>query len=81
MKKYIKKPIFVSAIQWTGDNYHDIVEFTKGKCFLNGKHLWIKNRLGESKASVCDFVVCEDDGEFYILTESLFRKTHEKYNK
>jgi hypothetical protein len=81
MNVYVKKPIPVSAIQWTGKNFDEIFEFTKGKCFLNGEHLWLKNRLGESKASVCDFVLCEDDGEFYILTESVFRKTYEKYNK
>jgi hypothetical protein len=78
MNFYVTKPIPVSAIQWTGKNFDEILEFTKGKCFLNSENLWLKNKLGESKASICDFVLREDDGEFYILIESVFRNTYNK---
>ena len=32
VKKYQKKPIIVEAVQNTGDNYSDIMEFTDGEC-------------------------------------------------
>ena len=30
MTKYRKKPVVIDAIQWTGDNYAEIFEFTEG---------------------------------------------------
>ena len=32
MAKYVKKPIPVTAIQWTGDNAKELAEFTNGRC-------------------------------------------------
>ena len=32
MAKYVKKPIPITAIQWTGENHIELAEFTNGKC-------------------------------------------------
>ena len=64
-KKYVKKPIPVSAIQWTGENFEEIKAFCtdengKEMCFINHKDLWIRTREGELKASVRDYLyLCE----------------------
>ena len=83
MKKYIKKPIPVSALQWTGENYEEIKTFCTDvngveKCFKSDKTLWIETREGQLKAVVGDYVMCGIEGEFYPCAESIFNKTYDE---
>lgn len=86
MKKYIKKPIPVSALQWTGDNYEEIKTFCTDvngveKCFKSDKTLWIETREGQLKAVVGDYVMRGIEGEFYPCAESIFNKTYDECNE
>lgn len=85
-KKYVKKPIPVSAIQWTGENFEEIKAFCtdengKEMCFINHKDLWIRTREGELKASVRDYIMCGIEGEFYPCAESIFKKSYDEFNE
>ena len=82
-KKYVKKPIPVSAIQWTGENFEEIKAFCtdengKEMCFINHKDLWIRTREGELKASVRDYIMRGIEGEFYPCGESIFNKSYDE---
>jgi hypothetical protein len=82
-KKYVKKPIPVSALQWTGENLEEIKAFCtdengKEMCFTNHKDLWIRTREGELKASVRDYIMCGIEGEFYPCAESIFLKSYDE---
>lgn len=86
MKKYIKKPIPVSALQWTGDNYEEIKTFCTDvngveKCFKSDKTLWIETREGQLKAVVGDYVMRGIEGEFYPCSESIFNKSYDEFNE
>lgn len=86
MKKYIKKPIPVSALQWTGENYEEIKTFCtdvngEEKCFKSDKTLWILTREGQLKAVVGDYVMRGIEGEFYPCAESIFNKTYDEFNE
>lgn len=34
MARYVKKPIPITAIQWTGENHMELADFTHGKCMF-----------------------------------------------
>ena len=78
-KKYRKKPIVVEAIQWDGDNFEEIYEFTKGNCCLTvdtGK-LIIRTLEGDMGAERGSFVIEGLTGEFYPCREEIFLETYE----
>ena len=90
MKQYVKKPIPVSALQWTGKNIDEIKVFctdSEGyvKCFKkvsfdNAEHLWIHTREGQLKAVVGDYIMKGIEGEFYPCGEQIFLKTYDEFN-
>lgn len=86
MKQYVKKPIPVSALQWTGKNIDKIKEFctdSEGnvKCFTSGENLWIETREGQLKSEVRDYIMRGIEGEFYPCGEQIFLKTYDEYNE
>ncbi|EIA3336339.1 hypothetical protein ACSVMK_11460 [Salmonella enterica] len=59
VKRFTKKPVTISAIQWTGDNLPDVIEFT-------GKH----PRWGDWFADMGEYIahVRSDGNRFKIFT-------------
>jgi len=85
MKQYIKKPIPISALQWTGDNLEEIKSFCTDsngnvKCFTSGEHLWIQTMEGQLMAKVGDFIIRGIAGEFYPCEQDIFRKSYDEFN-
>ena len=86
MKQYVKKPIPVSALQWTGKNIDEIKEFCTDsngyvKCFTSGKTLWIQTREGQLKADFGDYIMRGIEGEFYPCGEQIFNKTYDEFHQ
>ena len=81
MAKYRKKPVVIEAIQWTGDNLKECLDFMK---FSNRAHTVHKDKIiihtleGKMKASVGDFIIKGVSGEFYPCKPDIFEKTYEK---
>ena len=85
MKQYVKKPIPVSALQWTGENLEEIKAFCtdsngQEKCFTNHIDLWIHTREGQLKAVFGDYIMKGIEGEFYPCGEQIFLKTYDEFN-
>ena len=85
MKQYIKKPIPISALQWTGENLEEIKAFCtdsngQEKCFTNHSDLWIHTREGQLKAVFGDYIMKGIEGEFYPCGEQIFLKTYDEFN-
>ena len=59
--RYRKKPVVIDAIQWTGDNYAKVFEFTEG------------NMVAEKGCYIIRVV----NGEYYSCQEDIFNKTYE----
>ena len=76
--KYRKKPVVIEAIQWTGSNLKDVIEFLGGESWMNGRDLIIKTLEGDLHASVGDFIIRGVAGEFYPCKPDIFEKTYEK---
>ncbi len=83
MAKYIKKPIPITAIQWTGYNKREIIEFTNHRCrFCNGKvSIIIPTLEGDMGATDGDYIIRGVDGEFYPCRQEIFLKTYEKISE
>lgn len=78
MNQYTKKPVTISAVQWTGDNRIELEEFLDGT--LNGEFkgdgLFISTLEGTMRASKGDYIIQGIEGEFYPCKPDIFEKTY-----
>jgi len=85
VKKYTKKPATIEAIEWTGDNFDDIVEFDENeraclrdRVYLRTGTLFIETLEGDMKATIGDYIIKGVDGELYPCKPEIFKKTYEE---
>lgn len=79
--KYRKKPVLIDAIQWTGDNYAEIFEFTEGRAYPAESHsdtLIVSTLEGEVKAEKGCYIIRGVENEYYPCDAAIFNKTYEK---
>ena len=90
MQKYIKKPIEIEAIQWTGFNLEEIKSFVGNPLIyeiFDGAYqagmapprveMKIKTLEGEMQVSVGDYIIKGVKGEFYPCKPDIFVMTYE----
>lgn len=75
---YRKKPVTITAIQYTGNNIEDILKFTGDSAYIDNRGLIIRTLEGEHIASVNDYIICGVHGEYYPCKPDIFAKTYEK---
>lgn len=83
IRKYVKKPVVIEAIQYAGDdNEGEIVRWASGKIYpVNvgyGNSLHCKTLEGDLVLSVGDWVVKGVKGEFYPVRDDIFKMTYEE---
>ena len=76
---YIKKPIPVEAIQWTGYNFDEIHDFIIGQPIVvtTFNELVISTLEGDMKAPVGSWIIRGPLGEYYPCRKDVFEKTYE----
>ena len=79
IEKYRTVPVTKEAVQWDGQNFDEIKEFTHGDAYYydNGD-LFIRTLEGPLRASVGDFIIKGLSGEFYACKPDIFKKTYQK---
>lgn len=82
VQKYIKKPIPIEAIQWTGKNIDEIKKFTNQDVYIKNGHLVLNTLEGTfvSKNKIGDWVIKGIKGEFYICEKTIFEESYIEYN-
>lgn len=75
--KYKKKPVIVEAIQWTGDNTKEILDFCP-IAIERKTYLCIPTLEGNHLADKGDFIIKGVKGEFYPCKPDIFEKTYEE---
>lgn len=88
MTKYIKKPVAIEAIEWTGDNLKEIIEFT-GRHESSASWGWEEFELvvaahglkiftleGSHKATIGDMIIKGVKGECYPCKPDIFKQTY-----
>ncbi|TXI82186.1 MAG: hypothetical protein E6Q39_00020 [Crocinitomicaceae bacterium] len=92
MPKFVKKPVEIEAIQWTGDNYAEIYHFLEGDdspASEWGENLHIETRgdtellyihtlEGTMLARIGDWIVKGIKGDFYPCKPDIFELTYSK---
>lgn len=79
MPKYRKKPVVIEAIQWTGDNLKEILEFSSESYIDKDNYtLKIHTLKGEMIADREDYIIKGVNGEFYPCKPDIFEKTYEE---
>lgn len=81
IKEFRKKPVVISAIQWTGDNSYELEEFTEGEFELDvfgTAEVW--DELHDTWVMVKDgqWVIKGVKGEFYPIDEEVLAETYEE---
>ena len=77
--KYRKKPVVIEAIQWTGSNPLDIIDFCKDSCeYSIYDEILIHTLEGDMIAQYGDYIIKGINGEFYPCKPDIFEKTYEK---
>lgn len=87
--KYVKKPVEVEAVEWTGKNLEEIKQFVGDKLeYWYNETAWevgkgpvtvsikIKTLEGDHCASYGDFIIKGVNGEFYPCKPDIFVKTY-----
>lgn len=82
VKKYVKKPIPIQALQYTGNNRQEMLEFTGGKAMFadrNGQmELVIHTLEGDMTAVPGCYIVRGPRAEFYPVQQDIFEETYEE---
>jgi len=91
MTKYIKKPVAIEAVVWTGGNHREMFDFLEEKydssISTDGENFFIsharvqgglviKTLEGEHIASIGDYIIKGIKGEFYPCREDIFKATY-----
>lgn len=82
MAEFRKKPVVITAIQWTGDNVNAIWDAFGAECIYgptetNPDWLLIDTLEGRVRASLGDWVIRGVAGEVYPCRSDIFEATYE----
>ena len=78
MKRYVKKPIVVEAVQYNGNNVQEILNFCGGAVVVRMlSEITIKTLEGPLHVSEGDFIIKGVEGEFYPCKPDIFEKTYD----
>lgn len=77
MPKFVKKPVIIEAVQWTGDNKLDISEFVQDserKYDFKGDALFIHTLEGSMRASKGDYIIKGVEVNFILVSQIFLRR-------
>lgn len=80
--KVRKKPVEVEAVQWTGENLEELIDFCGKYLFFINSSLrdlvYIKTPEGSHRVSLNDYIIKGIKGEFYPCKPDIFEATYER---
>lgn len=78
IKKYVKKPVEIEAVQWMGDNTHEICVFVGDVIQRQRESIIIPTLEGDMTASPGDYIIKGVKGEFYPCKPDIFEQTYDE---
>ena len=79
MARYKTKPCEIEAIQWTGENLIELLDWGQGNILWNDvDDLFIDTLEGRMRADVYDYIIKGLKGEFYPCKPDVFKKKYER---
>ena len=82
VKKYIKRPVEIKALEWTGKNQDEIHKFCKS-CYCNAALgiLRVNSPDGILEAVQGDFITEDINGSFYLYKPDVFKVLYTEVEK
>ena len=82
VKRYVKKPIPVEAVQYDGNNFKELYDFADNNVYCQDGWVYVHTLEGDMKMKnkVGDYLVKGIQGEFYFCEKNIFEKTYEELN-
>lgn len=78
MARYKTKPCEIEALQYTGNNTIEILDWGQGKILWDDMdNLYIETLEGRMRADVYDYIIKGLRGEFYPCKPDVFEKKYE----
>lgn len=80
IRKYIKKPISIEAVKYTGDNFDELQAFAKDDVYIQDGYVFVHTLEGDMKMKnkVGDYLIKGVRGEFYFCEKNIFEETYEE---
>ena len=84
IKRYVKRPIVIRAVKWTGYNFDEIAEFVKEQPLTLYENsfgitkLFIETLEGDMYVEVGDYIIQGVHGEYYSCKPNIFTETYEE---
>ena len=82
VKQYVKRPVVIQALQWTGENIDEVTAFCPVCYFRETKSeskLTILTLEGPMSATITDYIIKGVKGEFYPCKEDIFDGSYNPY--
>ena len=79
--KWVKRPVEIEAVQWTGDNWDEVFDFVGPSLFMHSapaKVLIIRTLEGAMEALTGDYIIKGIKNEFYPCREDIFLETYDR---
>ncbi|MCP4267423.1 MAG: hypothetical protein GY777_17975 [Candidatus Brocadiaceae bacterium] len=76
MAKFIKKPVAIEALKFTGENWGDVEAFVPVGKYNDDGTFQIVTLEGEHKCSIGDYIIKGVKGEFYPCKPDIFEQTY-----
>ena len=82
IKRYVKRPIVIRAVKWTGYNFDEIAEFVKEQPLTLYKNNFglTKLLIETPKEDICvevgDYIIQGVHGEYYSCKPDIFTETY-----
>ena len=79
IKEYIKRPVKIEAVEWTGSNIREIFSFCPVAMLVEHDFevdLEIDTLEGVHKANVGDYIIKGIKGEYYPCKPDIFKETY-----
>jgi len=75
VKKYMKRPLVIEAVQFTG-NFDELEEFVGGDAEFRGGKIVVATLEGSLHVSNGDWIIKGIKGEFYPCKPDIFRESY-----
>jgi hypothetical protein len=77
IQRYKKKPVVISAAQWTGQNVAEVRDFVGDDAIFRQGVLHVHTLEGDMYASIGDYIIRGVQGEFYPCKPEIFEASYE----
>lgn len=80
IKKYIKKPIPIEAIQYNGKNLNELIDFSDNIVYKSDNDIYVHTLEGDMKMKnkTGDYLIKGIHGEYYFCEKSIFEESYQE---